>query len=114
MVLRTVLILCLTSAAVLVSSEAANATNRRKVQTERQKQASRVLPQKLVTTVPCSLSVELDAYAGSSQALSAKKSEGPMIPSIPSPSVTIGSKEVSMSPWMPVRHSLGVQMELVW
>lgn len=33
---------------------------------------------------------------------------------LPSPSVTVGSKEVLMSPWMPVRSSLGVQMELTW
>ena len=42
------------------------------------------------------------------------KGESTQFPTIAAPTVKVGDKDISMSPWVPVRQSLGVQMELVW
>jgi hypothetical protein len=72
----------------------------------------------LVTTMPAPNRANLDSsLSGPPHGLKSRHQNEPINDvdiTLPSPSVKVGSKEVLMSPWMPVRSSLGVQMELTW
>ncbi len=72
----------------------------------------------LVTTIPVSnkgnLDYSLSGAPPTSEQYPQEEISEKVDFSLPSPSVKVGSKEVLMSPWMPVRSSLGIQMELAW
>ena len=115
MVLRTISLVLLSFGIATACVEASHASTPNRADSRKVNQRQERVQKHLVTTMPAPNQVSLDSSLNEKTPSSPHyEREKELDISLPSPSVRVGSKEVLMSPWMPVKSSLGVQMELTW
>lgn len=118
MILRAISFAVLSFGILSASMEVVHASTQTRTETTKEERGRLRDQRQLVTSMPApdgenlDSALKADASPPKSDPQSSKDKQLDI--TLPSPSVRVGSKDVLMSPWMPVRSSLGVQMELTW